>query len=38
MQVVAFQSPVPLSAANNVLRYDTGASVVGDLLVMGYDA
>jgi hypothetical protein len=37
-QIYTPSRPIPLSAINNVLRYDTGASVVGDILAWGYDA
>jgi hypothetical protein len=35
---VVFQPPEALSAANNVLKYSTGAAAAGDFLVWGYDA
>jgi hypothetical protein len=38
VSVVCPQRPIPLSAANNVLRYDTGATVAGDITAWGYDA
>ena len=30
--------PIPLAAINNILRYDSGASVVGDIVAWGYEA
>jgi hypothetical protein len=30
--------PIPLAAPNNVLRYSTGASAAGNIVVWGYDA
>jgi hypothetical protein len=37
-QVLCPAAPIPLSAADRILKYDSGASVVGDLVVWGYDA
>lgn len=37
VHVINFASPVKLSAANNVLRYSTGAGAGGDITVHGYE-
>jgi len=35
---IMFSPPVPLSAINNLLRYNTGSGAAGDLVAWGYDA
>ncbi len=36
--VITPARPIPLAAANNVLKYDTGTGATGDITVWGYEA
>lgn len=36
--VIPFATPQPLSAINNLLKYDTGTNSTGDITVWGFDA